>query len=220
MNEPGHPVGPFSPRCSPARARIREALIELAVADGLDAVEVEALCRRAQVGRSEFEREFGGVRDCALRVYLANIADFDRVIEADVDPAEDWRTRLRTTAYSTARYMRDRPLSTHFNMIAMLAAGELAQAHRDRYVRQLIDLIDEGRRELADPDALGRSTAESLFGSIYQLVARTLVKEGGTSRAEEIVPELMYIAVRPYLGEEAAREELEMPQPPDSAPGR
>jgi len=33
--------------------------------------------------------------------------------------------------------------------------------------------------------------------------------------AEEFVPEMMYVAVRPYLGQEAARAELSIPPPED-----
>jgi AcrR family transcriptional regulator len=215
MSEPAPRAGPFSPSHSPARARLREATIALAVERGLDAVEVEALCRRAEFDRAEFERDFGGVRDCALAIYLANIDEFDRALNRAVDPADPWRARLRAAAYAAARHIRERPLSTRFDMIAMLEAGEMAQAHRDRYVRWLIELIDEGRRESADPAALGPATAEGVFGSIYRLLARELVGEGRTGRAEEIVPQLMYLAVRPYLGEAAAREELAIPPPPE-----
>ena len=38
-----------------------------------------------------------------------------------------------------------------------------------------------------------------------------------TADAVAIVPEMMYAAVRPYLGEEAARAELSIPPPPDLA---
>ncbi len=60
-------------------------------------------------------------------------------------------------------------------MTTILEVGSLAQAHRDRYVSHLVDLIDEGRWALADPDAVSRSAAEGVFGSIYGLLARELV---------------------------------------------
>ncbi len=212
-SEPAHRRGPFAPDRSPARARLREATIALVLERGLEGVDPQALCARAGFEPAEFKRDFGGVPECALRVYLANIDEFDRVLRAAADPADPWRLRLRRTAYAAARHVRDRPLSTRFDMIAMLEAGEVAQAHRDRYVRTLVDLIDEGRNELDDPEALGSATAESVFGAIYALLARELVGKGGTRRAEETVPQLMYLAVRPYLGERVAREELAVPPP-------
>ena len=211
--EPAHREGPFAPAGS-ARARLRAATIDLVLQRGLDGVEAQELCARAGFDRAEFERCFDGVGDCALAVYLANIAEFDRALDAASAPGDPWRDRLRATAYVAARHVRDRPLSTRFDMVAMLAAGGLAQAHRDRYVRRIVDLIDEGRQELPDPEALGPTVAETIFGSIYQLLARELSGTGGTGRAEAVVPQLMFIAVRPYLGDEAAREELEISPPP------
>lgn len=215
LAEPAHRVGPFAPLHSPARARLREATIALVVERGLDGVGPETLCAQAEFDPAEFARDFDGVRDCALRVYLANIDDFDRVLGAAADPADPWRVRLRATAYAASRYVRDRPRSTRFDMIAMLGGGDLVQAHRDRYIRRLVDLIDEGRQEAPDPQQLSPALAEAIFGSIYQLLARELAGAGRGSDPEQVVPQLMYVAVRPYLGDEAAREELTIPAPPE-----
>ncbi len=211
--EPDHRFSSFSPGHSPARARLRAATIALVIERGLESVDAAALCREAGFDPAEFERDFEDVRDCAMQVYLANIVEFDRVLSAAADPADPWRDRLRATAYTAATFIRDHPLSTRFDMLAMLSMGEVAQAYRDRYVQGLIDLIDEGRQELSDPEALGRATAEGVFGSIYRFLARELVGEGRTRYAVEVVPQLMYLAVRPYLGEGAAREELTIPPP-------
>lgn len=219
MSEPDHRFGPFAPLRSPGRARLRRAMIELVLEQGLNGVDADMLCARAEFDRGEFARDFDGVRDCAMQVYVANIGEFDRVLNAAVDATDPWRLRLRASACAAARHVRDRPLSTRFDMLAMLEAGELAQAHRDRHVRWLIALIDEGRQELPDPSAVGPATAEGIFGAIYRLLARELVGEGRIGRAEEIVPQLMYLAVRPYLGHEVALEELEQAPPAQSGAG-
>jgi hypothetical protein len=86
-------------------------------------------------------------------------------------------------------------------------------------VRRLVKLIDEGRQETADPDALSPALAEAVFGSIYQTLARELGGAGSGAEPEQFVPQLMYLAVRPYLGEAAAREELTMPAPRERAEG-
>jgi hypothetical protein len=211
--EPPHRLGPFSPAVSPARSRLRAAIVALAGERGLADVEAGELCERAAFGRARFEREFGDVAGCALQVYRANIAEFDRALEAAVDPAAPWRERLRASAYATARHVLRRPASTRFDMLAVLALGEPAQAHRDRYVRGIIDLIDEGRGEMADPAALGRATAESTFGAIYRTLARELARGTRPARAEELVPQLLYVALRPYLGPETAAEELAIAPP-------
>lgn len=214
MSEPEHSQGPFAVDLAPQAARLRRALIDLVAERGFEGLGVEDVCARARLPRSAFEARFADLRECALAVYLADMADYDRAIAAAVDSAAPWRTRLRETAYATARYIAARPCATNFDVVAMLAVGEIAQAHRDRYVRRLVDLIDEGRREPGAPASLTPATAEGVFGAIYQLLSRELVGEARTAGAAELVPQLMYLAVRPYLGDGAAREELSTPPPP------
>lgn len=71
--------------------------------------------------------------------------------------------------------MRDRPFEAHFNFIEMLEGGEAAQLHRDRYVNRVVDLIDEGRGRLEDPDSASRDLVAALFGSIYLFLQSKLL---------------------------------------------
>jgi hypothetical protein len=56
--------------------------------------------------------------------------------------------------------------------------------------------------------------AESIVGAIAQLMARNSERDDPRDPVAA-VPEMMYLAVRPYLGEEAARRELTIPPPSD-----
>jgi AcrR family transcriptional regulator len=215
MAEP-HSAGPFSLAASPERARIREAMMETVVESGHDGATAAAVSERAGVDLATFERHFSDVADCRMQIYLANLAEYDRTVSPVAAAPAPWRDRMRAVAYATARYIRDRPLETRFDMVQMLVGGELAAAHRDHYVKWLVDLIDAGRQELDDPDSIGRGVAEGVFGSIHESIARDLQAGAGTRAAEDFVPDLMYIAVRPYLGHEAAREELTIPPPPEA----
>jgi AcrR family transcriptional regulator len=188
-------------------------MIELVVEHGFEQTTVEMVLARAGVDRADFDREFTGLRDCCLQIYLANIAEFDRIVFGAVERHSDWRERMRTAGYAALRYFGDRPVEARFNIIAMLEAGETAQAYRDRYVERLIDLVDEGRRELDDPDSRGRAVAIGVFGSVYEHLLREIRDGSALDSIDRLVPQLMYIAVRPYLGDEAAREELSIPPP-------
>lgn len=189
------------------------AMINLARERGLDGIDAELLCGHAGVDPTEFAREFDSVRDCAMQVYLANIAEFDRVVFEAVGAERDWLPRVRAAAYAALHYVAIRPLETRFDLLAMLEAGDEAQAHRDRYVRRIIDLIDEGRRQPEAPGSLGRGVAESAFGAVYRLLTRKAVEGVEVASFARFVPELIYMTVRPYIGEAAARAELTIPPP-------
>lgn len=206
-------LGPFAAASSPARARLRQATMELVVEHGYEGVTLEMALARAGDGSADLGRDFADIRDLCIQIYLANIGEFDRLVFAAADRHREWRERLRAAAYTAAAYVRDRPLETRFDMIQMLQAGPTAQALRDRYVERIVDLIDEGRGELDDPDSVSRGVAEGVLGAIYGYVVKELQAGRGTRSATEMVPQLMYIAVRPYLGHEVAHEELSIPPP-------
>jgi AcrR family transcriptional regulator len=210
-----HRTGPFAPQVSPERSRARLALMRLAVDHGIPNVTVAMVSEEARIEPGYFEREFGDVEGCCQAVYIANIDEFDRLVFGAADRADGWPDRLRAAAYATVRYLRARPVESHFNFIEMLEAGEEAQVYRDRYVQRIVDLIDEGRSRLPDPDKVGREVAQAAFGSIYEFLARKFVQGEDPSTFERYVPELMHLAVRPYLGAEAGRAELSIPPPPE-----
>ncbi len=80
-------------------------------------------------------------------------------------------------------------------------------------IETMLDLLDRGRQHRDDPEAISRSTAESIAGSIFLQIYMAVI-QGPTELTEQTVREMMYAAVLPYLSREAAREELRAPPPP------
>lgn len=68
------------------------------------------------------------------------------------------------------------------------------------------------KEECAMADSIPAFTAEGVIGSIGEMLTKRLQRPGFDPY--DLVPELMALAVRPYLGEEAAARELEIPPPP------
>jgi AcrR family transcriptional regulator len=186
--------------------------MELVVERGYDDVTLRLVLDRAGATPAALDSGPTDLQSFCTRIFIANIEEFDRAVFGAL-PSGEWRLRLRTAAYAAAGYVQERPLETRFDMFQMLRAGDAVQAYRDRYMGRIVDLIDAGRQELDDPDSLDRSTAEGVFGSIYESMIRAQQRGNGTTSALETVPEMMYIAVRPYLGQEAAHEELSIAPP-------
>jgi AcrR family transcriptional regulator len=205
-------AGPASDR---TWERIRRAVVDLVVERGYAGTTVEAIVERAGVERAEFDRRFAGKDDCCLRAYEAQLADIDRRVVGAFLSHEAWRDQLRAAAYAAAGYVSDHPREVLFGEIQMREGAEMAQARRDAYLQRLVDLVDAGRAELDDPDSLSRGVAERALGAVYSVLLRRLQGGQGTRAARSTVPELMYIVVRPYVGHEAALEELRIPPPPE-----
>ncbi len=197
------------------RERIASAMVDLVLRRGYEATTVRAVIERAGVDLADFESHFADKQDCALQIYLANNELFDQQVQAAFAAHDSWRDSLRATAYAAADYFTEHPRRVRFNMIVVLSAGEMLVAQRDAYLQRIADLIDAGRHELPDPDSVPRSLAESVVGSVFERVLRDTHRGEVLGDPRAVVPELMYIAVRPYLGHEAALEELSIPPPPD-----
>lgn len=195
-----------------ALARVRAAVKEIVLAQGCEGLTLEAIATRAGVETDELKRHFGDPGQCLLDAYLDFTRDFDRVVFGAYEAGEDWRSGLRAAAYAAARYMEERPREIRFGVVSLLEGGPLIQAHRARHMQRLADLVDAGRQELDDPDSVGRSVAEAVIGSVNALVIKEF-ERGGRPRAAAFVPDMMYLAVRPYLGHQIAREELATTSP-------
>lgn len=208
------------------RERVRSALIGLSFKRGFAQVTVDDLCERAEVDRPVFAAQYADLEDCFCQTLEAERDDFfaylDRAVA--VAGAERWADRVRAVAYGLLRYLRADRARTHFLTVELNRAGERATLiWTETILKPLFDLIDEGRCEPGAPASLTRATAEQVGGGIFaQIYAAT---GGGEPHLPDapIVPELMYAVVLPYLGPEAAAEELKAPPPPEvpvsSGPG-
>ena len=178
---------------------------------GYDAASVPFILERAEISQPRFDELFRDRQDCLWQVYDANLSELEDLVVKTYDAHDTWRDGLRAAAYAAARWMQANPKLVSFGPAIWLhPGGKVVEARYDRCLQRIVDLVDAGRQELEDPESRSRATAETVLGSVSRSVF-TWLQDGAT--ADDIVPELMYFAVRPYLGEEAANEELSIPGP-------
>lgn len=201
-----------APRPLPAvkRERILDAMLQLATTHGFAAASIEAILERAGVERADFDRCFSGKEDCALAVFARTMERIHGAVRRAYETQEDWADSLRAAAYATADYIAAHPDEARFGAVELLSAGELAQASREAGFRMSIDLVDAGRLDLDDPDSVPPHTAERVIGSFATMVTQRM--RHGATDPYEFVPELMYLAVLPYRGPQAAARELKLPR--------
>jgi AcrR family transcriptional regulator len=191
---------------SSERARLIEALIEVAAERGYADTTIEMVFTRAGLDRPAFDRHFRGKYDGFLTAWQeVNEECMESVMHA-YESERDWPDRLRAVANTVVRSLREDPGRASF-AVEVLAAGDAARARRDMTMRVIASLIDAGRREMEDPESVPHTTAEALAGSAYGQVYAKVVR-GDTEDLAALVPQLMSAAVMPYLGVEAALEEL------------
>jgi AcrR family transcriptional regulator len=205
---------PAPPERDPFTDPIAIATVDEVVERGYAAASVAGVLARPGVERDEFERCFVDLEDCALRTYEAFIADFERRVGSAYNGGDGWLAALRAAAYETADWMAANPKLVRFGTTEVLEMrSEMARVRREEVFLYCAALIDGGRAEAADPAAIPPSAPIVAVGSILQLLTHR-VQKGADIDAHAMVPEMMYAAVRPYVGEEVARVELTVPRPP------
>lgn len=181
---------------------------------GYELADVAAFVARAGVTTAEFDRHFSGKGDVVLRVLEAAIAGFRARVGAAYAAGGEWPDSLRAAGHETARRILKDPELTRFVIVSTIPAGEMARARREELYIWGASLVDAGRPLAADPAAVPRQAGIMAIGAVVEELRR---RQEGSLRGDIVaaIPRLMYGAVRPYLGEEAARRELEMSPPAD-----
>jgi AcrR family transcriptional regulator len=182
-------------------------MVDLVAEHGYEAASVQAVCERAGVGRADFDRRFADKEDCFLSLHDEIGADFCARARSAYEGATSWHDRIWAAGWAAMRFLQEDPERARFFVVEVNGAGGAAQARRDRILQSLADLIDAGRRELEDPASVSRCTAEIVAGAIYGTIL-TKVEGGWIERGADFLPELVYMAVMPYLGSRAAEDEL------------
>ncbi len=194
------------------RSDYMEALVDLASERGYDAVSVADVVARAGGSAAEFESLFSSKLACAVAT-LEGIAESNlRAVRGAFDAEPAWPDSLRAAAYAHAEWVLANPRKMRFGLLETVWASELTGALRDELFGEYIAMVDAGREAADDPDSIPAFTAEGVVGSITEVIVRRLGEEQSRDLLE-LVPEMMYLAVRAYLGEEAARRELTTPRP-------
>jgi AcrR family transcriptional regulator len=191
----------------------RTALIDLCFEHGFASVTVAGLCDRAGLDRTEFERLYADLEDCFFQICRDEVQRYHELAGLARAGLGRWPDRLRATTYALYRFLDEDERLRRFAFVEVRAAGERASLLIGEEIAALSDLIDEGRAEPTAPPTLTRATAESVAGGIYNEIYTAACHAGPMPPEKDIVPELMYSAVLPYLGHVQAAAELEVPPP-------
>ncbi len=191
----------------PARRRIAAATVSLIGSYGYAATSVEMICERARTRRSHFDRCFAGKEDCFLSLHDEVSSELCERVNDAHQGTSSWHDRLWAAGWAAMRFLGEDPIRARFLVVEVNGAGSGAQERRDRILQGLAEIVDGGRGEAEEGRKVSRCTAEIVAGAIYGTVLGR-IETGSIERGEDFLPELVYMAVMPYLGARAAEDEL------------
>ncbi len=195
--------------------RLREALLDLCSERGYKKLKLKQLLERADVDKPTFRRHYADLDACFAAVLADIYAEFFARATKALSGESGWRDRMRATAYVLLRYLREDDRVARLAAVEVQYAGDEAQRLFLETFNRLVNLLNEGSSEADGSEFPGLATAIGIGGVVFARVQEA-VAQGELELGEEEIPQLMYAAVLPYLGPEAAEEELHIP-PPDLA---
>jgi hypothetical protein len=115
----------------------------------------------------------------------------------------DWIERLRGGIRSLLRYLAQNPVTVRVGIVEGFGAGARARDRYQQAVSAFFPFIDAGRDLIDEPGRVPGETARVVVGGISALIFNE-ASEGNARKLPELLPEMIYLAVVPYLGHEAA----------------
>jgi len=107
--------------------------------------------------------------------------------------------------------MQDDPRVSRLLLVESLAAGARVSQRRAQALEQLAKIIDQGRQVKTVSQEPPQITAEAVVGGVLAMLHTRVLQE--RYALTELLGPLMSMIVLPYLGAEAASEELCRPGP-------
>jgi AcrR family transcriptional regulator len=207
---------PVLPDLDPFTDPISLAVIDLISELGYENVTEDAVIDRASVRAEDFYRRFADKQDCTIATIAACRAELRWKLECAYASADDWQGGLRAAAWAAADFLDAHSALVQVVVVDLLQArNEMLRVVREDTLMFPALFIDRGRAAAPDPAAVPKAAAMMVMGSIAQLLSHRLQK-GLALEPHEMVRPMLYMAVCPYLGEEAARKELRASRPPGS----
>ena len=185
------------------RERLLNGVVEAVAEHGYNATTIASITAAAKISRRTFYEYFEGKEDCFLAAYEMIEAHVLDSMLAAPGAGEPWPDRVRARLAALLDVLsRDSAVARCFLVEPLAAGGDVA----GRY-REAMQLLAGALRPEPMPSELDMEVRDqALVGGIATLIVRRL-NSGGASELHELLPDLVELALAPYLGRAEAKQQ-------------
>ena len=173
-------------------------------------ISVAQVIARARVSRKTFYDVFADREDCILAAFDYILAQARLLAREAYASEAGWQESLRAALARLLRFVEEEPGYARLCIVETSGAGERVLQRRIEVLKELTQLVDEGRRHGGTRSEPPQVTAEGVVGGVLAVLHARVLHDGGSSVTELLGP-LMGMIVLPFLGPGAARRELARP---------
>jgi AcrR family transcriptional regulator len=187
------------------RQRILRGMLEAVGIQGYEQATVQDAISNAGLYRQAFYDNFTDKEDCYLQAIDAGSAWIELAMRQATAGATSWRGQLRGALNGLLSFLDEQPAIGRALLVEVHAAGAAAVEKRTEAMERAAAMMDRAREE--SNDVAPAISAEAVVAGIHAVLHTRLAAR----KAEDfnrLLPELMYLAVLPYFGAEAAAAEM------------
>jgi AcrR family transcriptional regulator len=185
--------------------RILQGMLESVGRQGYEQTTVQDALDAAGLYRQAFYDSFEDKEDCYLQALDAGSAWIELAMREAAAGSSTWREQLRGALAGLLSFLDEQPQIGRALLVEVHAAGPRAVERRTEAMERAARLIDLARDE--SDDAAPAISAEAIVAGILAVLHGRLSSDD-QGEFERLLPELMYLAVLPYFGAEAAAAEM------------
>jgi AcrR family transcriptional regulator len=189
------------------RQRILAAVAEAVSDVGYAAMTVEDIIKAAGVSRRTFYEHFKSKEEAFLVSYDDISAQLMQAVEVAFNRTDSFVTRVEDCMNAFLTLLAAEPAYANMCIVEVLVAGQSAIERRDAVMRQFTELIDRGASdELPKSARPPELTSETLVGGVHEVIYARVLR-GETAQLPNVLPDLTFSVLLPYVGREVATAE-------------
>lgn len=186
------------------RRRILRAVGELVAKRGYGDVTVELIVKRAHVSYKTFYKHFGGKEECFLALFDEATAFVQRAVAAELAGEErPWAEQVVVSLRTLADLVVAQPMIARAVIVEAPTVGPAIRERYERLAKSLVPLFRAGRALTPRGDELPATIEDTLAGSVFWSAYQRLIV-GEAERLPELLPGVVEMVLRTYLGQEEA----------------
>ena len=191
------------------RERVLEAMVRMAAAKGYEATTAADVVAVAGVAQESFDEMFAGKEACFLEAYEAVfdvlVAHVTAAFEAAAD--EPWPEQIAAGLGAMVELLSIEADIARLAMVEVTAAGDDARARYRAMLTRFTPFLEQGRTYSGQGAELPADTARFAIGGATSMIFDE-VRAGRGPELKRILPDLVFAVLMPYLGSEAAEDEM------------
>ncbi len=165
----------------------------------------------AGVTEREFREVFPTLADCYRAAHARDLEQLSRAVAAAADGQTGWLERVRSGLVALLGFFDDHPSRARLLVLDAPLSPDVTLVCRQQLHDVLARLLDNTKcagTSAESPLLTNALTGELIVGGVFSVIRSTML-DNGRGKLVELAPSLMAFIVAPYLGQGAARAELE-----------